>query len=110
MFSERRDDTSVQLVVAVFESEASLEVLPTEATGHRQLTQAVRALRQAVDNGGDRPARLCGEVAAWVARSLDAGSGRVGIVTVVYDAIDYLVRDQRGPTIVADHAWCPVTP
>lgn len=110
MFSERRDDRSVVLVLAVLADGDAVEVLPTEAIGHRQLTQAVRALRSAVQTGGDRPARLCDEVAGWVRRSRPETTGRVGIVTVSYDAVDYLVHDQRQPTIVEAHAWCGVAP
>jgi hypothetical protein len=109
MFSARREDTSVTLVVAVERSvDGGLDVLPTEATGHGHLTQAVRALKAAVRDGGDRPQRLCEEVAAWVDRSGDGGTGEVGIVTVGYDALSYLLGGAREPTILAEHAWCNV--
>ena len=110
MFSERRDGRSVRLVVAVVSDRGAIEVLPTEATGHRQLTQAVRALRNAVEAGGDRPGRLCDEVAEWVRGSRPDATGRVGIVTVSYDAVGYLIHDQREPNIVAVHAWCGGSP
>jgi hypothetical protein len=111
MFSARRDNTSVTLVVAVERSgDGELDVLPTEATGHRQLTQAVRALKEAVADGGDRPQRLCEEIAVWVDRSGDGRAGEVGIVTVGYEALGYLLDGARQPTILAEHAWCNVEP
>ena len=77
MFSARREDTSVKLVVAVERSaDGGLHVLPTEATGHGHLTQAVRALKAAARDGGDRPQRLCQEVAAWLDRRSDGQPGR----------------------------------
>ena len=109
MFSARRDDTSVTLVIAVQRSaDLGLDVLPTEATGHRHLTQAVRALKAAVRDGGDRPRRLCEEIAAWVDRRGGGPGGEVGIVTVGYDALAYLLDGARQPTILAEHAWCNV--
>ena len=108
MFAGRRDDTSVNLVVAVLESPRAFEVLPAEATGHRHLTQAVRALAQSVADGGDRPARLCTEIAAWVAESRAEPEARVGLVTASFDGVAYLVHDQRQPTFSAEHAWCEV--
>jgi hypothetical protein len=109
MFSARREDTSVTLVVAVERSvDGGLDVLPTEATGHGHLTQAVRALKAAVQDGGDRPQRLCEEVAAWLDRRSDGHAGEVGIVTVGYDALSYLLDDVQNPTILAEHAWCNV--
>ncbi len=111
MFSAWRDDTSVKLVVAVERSvDGGLDVLPTKATGHHHLTQAVRALKVAVRDGGDRPQRLCEEVAAWVDRRGDGRAGEVGIVTVGYQALAYLLDGAREPTILAEHAWCNVEP
>ena len=111
MFSARREDTSVTLVLAVERSvDGELEILPTEATGHRHLTQAVRSLKAAVRDGGDRPQRLCEEVAAWLARRGDGRAGEVGIVTVSYEALGYLLDGTREPTILAEHAWCVVEP
>ena len=107
MFSARRDDTSVTLVIAVERlSDGGLEVLPTEATGHGHLTQAVRALKAAVRDGGDRPQRLCEEVAAWLDRRSDGHAGEVGIVTVGYGALSFLLDDAQEPNILAEHAWC----
>ena len=109
MFSARREDTSVKLVVAVERSaDGGLDVLPTEATGHGHLTQAVRALNAAARAGGDRPQRLCQEVAAWLDRRSDGHAGEVGIVTVGYDALSYLLDDVQEPTILAEFAWCNV--
>jgi hypothetical protein len=59
MFSSLRTDADVRLVVALGEGPHGTVALPTEATGHRHLTQAVRALSDAVNEGGDRPALLC---------------------------------------------------
>lgn len=113
MFASRRADASAVLVVALGERPSGRVVLPTEATGHRQLTQAAKALSSAVAAGGDRPARLCAELARWVYRSdaeevedLDA----ISIVTVAYDGIGYLVRDERDPHVLAEHARCEVGP
>lgn len=108
MFAEPRDDPSVVLVVAVLQRDGDVEVLPTEASGHRQLTQAVRALRSAVEAGGQRPIRLCAEVAEWVRNAGRADAGRVGLVTVAFDAVDFLVHGQRSPTVLEEHVWCPV--
>jgi hypothetical protein len=105
MFSARRDGADVVLVVAGIDAGAGLDVLPTEATGHRHLTQAVRALGQAVADGGDRPARLCAEVAAWV-RDHERSDGDVVIATVRYDAIAFLLDDRRTPEIERVHARC----
>lgn len=108
-FSARRDDTSVTLVVAVERSvDGGLDVLPTEATGYGHLTQAVRALKAAVQDGGERPQRLCEEVAAWLDRRSDGHAGEVGIVTVGYSALSFLLDGAQTPTILAGHAWCNV--
>lgn len=107
MFSARRDDADVVLVVAGIDSGEELDVLPTEATGHRQLTQAVRALGQAVVDGGDRPARLCAEVAAW-ARDHERTDGDVVIATVHYEAVAFLLDGRRTPEVERVHARCEV--
>lgn len=107
MFSARRDDADVVLVVAGIDSGEELDVLPTEATGHRQLTQAVRALDEAVDDGGDRPARLCAEVAAW-ARDHERTDGDVVIATVHYEAVAFLLDGRRTPEVERVHARCEV--
>ena len=108
MFSDRRDDATVRLVVAGIETPDGFDVLPTEATGHRQLTQAVRALAATVEEGGDRPARMCAEVAAWVARTGNGQAGRVTVATVSYDGLAYLLDHARNPTIESVHASCEV--
>jgi hypothetical protein len=108
MFAGRRGDTSMDLVVAVLASSGAFELLPSEATGHRHLTQGVRTLRQAVKDGEDRPARLCEEIATWVAENRDEPEARVGIVTASFDALRFLVHGHREPTIRAEHAWCEV--
>lgn len=110
MFAESRPDASVVVVVAMGRGPTGMVALPTEATGHGQLTQAVRALSGAVAAGGDRPARLCAEVARWVFRSDMDDLDAVGIVTASWDAIAYLVRDERRPQVLAEHAWCEVAP
>lgn len=113
MFARARVDASVVVVVALGERPSGAVVLPTEAIGHRQLTQAVRALSSAVAAGGDRPGRLCQEVARWVYRSdLERVDGvdAVSIATVAYDGIGYLVRDEREPLLLAEHARCEVAP
>ena len=108
MFSARRGDADVVLVVAGIDAGGGqLDVLPTEATGHRQLTQAVRALDEAVDDGGDRPARLCAEVAAW-AEDHERTDGDVVIATVHYEAVAFLLDGQRTPEIEQVHARCEV--
>jgi len=108
MFAARRGDATVRLVVAGIETADGFEVLPTEATGHRQLTQAVRALAAAVEEGGDRPARLCEEVADWVERSGNRRPMRVAVATVSYDGLAYLLDGAHRPTIEAVHASCEV--
>ena len=40
----------------------------------------------------------------------DGRAGEVGIVTVGYDALAYLLDGAREPTILAEHAWCNVEP
>jgi hypothetical protein len=108
MFSTIRDDTRVVLVVAAAEGSTGTVVLPTEATGHRQLTQAARTLADAVRAGGDRPHRLCTEVADWILRTDREDVYEVRILTVAHDGIDYFLHDQRVPEVLAEHAACEV--
>lgn len=105
MFSGRMADATVDLVVAWGDGPDGPEPLPTVATGHRQLTQAARALADAVAAGGDRPARLCDEIAAWTA-SERPDLGRVRIATVRYDALRFFGEDLRLPVVIAVHAAC----
>lgn len=108
MFSTIRDDTRVVLVVAAAEGSTGTVVLPTEATGHRQLTQAARTLSDAVRDGGDRPHRLCTEIADWILRTDREDVHEVRILTVAHDGIDYFLHDQREPEVLAEHASCEV--
>lgn len=105
MFSTERPDATVQLVLAVGDGPDGSQVLPTEATGHRHLTQAVRALAASVEDGGDRPRRLCDEVASWAGEHRPSVT-QVRIVTARYDAFAFLRDGQRTPVIVAQHAEC----
>jgi hypothetical protein len=105
MFSSLRTDADVRLVVALGEGPDGTVALPTEATGHRHLTQAVRALSDAVNEGGDRPALLCADVAAW-AEEHDPGLERVRIVTARFDGLALLRHGDRTAHVLAEHASC----
>ena len=105
MFSGRRTDADVRLVVALGEGPGGTETLPTEATGHRHLTQAVRALSEAVDDGRDRPRRLCEDVATWVQEHRPSVE-QVRIVTARFDGLALLRHGDRTATVLAEHASC----
>lgn len=109
MFSGRRTDADVRLVVAVGEGPGGTETLPTEAVGHRHLTQAVRALNEAVGDGGDRPGRVCEDIAAWVHEHRPAVE-RVRIVTARFDGLALLRHGDRTPSVLAEHASCAPGP
>ncbi len=108
MFADRLGDSSVTLHIAVGDTPEGPVPLPSEATGHRQVTQAVKALAAAVDDGGRRPASLCAEIAAWVADSGRRDIDLVRIVTASFDGVSYFADGARAPRIVAEHARCPV--
>jgi hypothetical protein len=108
MFSSVRPDANVVVVLALGVLGDDEVPLPTEATGHAQLTQAVRALSGAVRDGGDRPQRLCEEVAEWTAGSDLDDVFAVRLVTAAYDGIAYLVDGATMPEVLAEHAWCEV--
>lgn len=109
MFAGRRPDAAVQLVLAVGDAPEGSEVLPTEATGHRHLTQAVRALGGAVAEGGDRPQRLCDEIVSWADEHRPSVT-HVRIVTARYDGLAFLRDGERRPAVVVEHARCVVQP
>jgi hypothetical protein len=98
----------VVLVVALGIGPAGEVVLPTEATGHAQLTQAVAALAGAVREGGDRPQRLCDEIAAWTSTSAHDDVSAVRLVTAAYDGLAYLIDGRTEPRVLAEHARCEV--
>jgi hypothetical protein len=109
MFSGRRESSTFSLVLTVGDSAEGTIALPTEATGHRHVTQAAQALRDAVADGGARTQRFCEEVSSWVATEPDlAEVEQVRIVTAAFDGISYFTLDQRDPEVVAEHARCPV--
>lgn len=105
MFSGIRTDADVRLVVALGEGPGGTEALPTEATGHRHLTQAVRALSEAIGDGGDRPGLLCADVAAWVQEHRPTVE-RVRIVTARFDGLALLRHGDRTASVLAEHASC----
>lgn len=105
MFSGRRADADVTLVVALGVGPGGTEALPSEATGHRHLTQAVRALSQAVSDGGDRPRRLCEDLAVWVEEHRPAVE-RVRIVTARFDGLALLRHGDRTASVLGEHASC----
>lgn len=109
MFATVRDDVDVELVIALGTGAEGARPLPTEATGHRHLTQAVRALSGAVRRGGDHPQRICEEAAAW-AEEHEPDVGQVSIVTASFDALDFLRDGERQPTTVLEHSTCAVGP
>lgn len=109
MFSGRRTDADVRLVVALGTGPEGVETLPTEATGHGHLTQAVRALSEAVSGGGDRPDRLCEDIAGWVHEHRPTVQ-RVQIVTARFDGLALLRDDDRTPVILDEHASCEPGP
>jgi hypothetical protein len=108
MFAVPRSDADVVVVVAMGVTPDGEHELPTEATGHAQLTQAVAALADAVREGGDRPQQLCDEVAVWAAESDLDDVFAVRLVTAAYDGLAYLLDGGTEPTVVAQHAWCGV--
>lgn len=108
MFSSVRPDADVVVVVALGVLDDEEVALPTEATGHAQLTQAVRALAGAVREGGDRPQRLCEELADWTAASDLDDVFAVRLVTAAYDGLAYLLDGSTEPAVLAEHAWCEV--
>jgi hypothetical protein len=109
MFSSLRSDADVRLVVALGEGPGGTEALPTEATGHRHLTQAVRALSEAVADGGGRPGLLCADVAAWVHEHRPTVE-RVRIVTARFDGLALLRHGDRTAIVLAEHASCAPGP
>jgi hypothetical protein len=108
MFAAPRPDADVVVVVAMGIGPNGEHELPTEATGHAQLTQAVAALVGAVRGGGDRPLQLCEEIAVWAAKSAAEDVFAVRIVTAAYDGLAYLLEDRTELTVLAQHAWCEV--
>lgn len=108
MFSGHKESATVHLVLAVGETGDDTLVLPTEAAGHRHVTQAARALSNAAAEGGTRVRRLCGEYAEWAADSTFADFQWVRIVTAEFDGVSYFVDDDRDPHVVTEHARCPV--
>jgi hypothetical protein len=108
MFAAARPDATVSIVVALGVGPDGEVPLPTEATGHAQLTQAVVALAGAVREGGDRPQRLCEELAGWTAGSDLDDVFAVRVATAAYDGLAYLLDGRTEPSVLAEHAWCEV--
>lgn len=108
MFADARPDADVVVRLAVADGDQGTVPLPTEATGHRHLTQAVRAIAQAVDEG--RPERLCVELASWARDHGPEDLSTVRIVTAAFDGVRFLRSGEREPRVLVEHAACEVAP